>query len=596
MLFTPAKKVSSFLSLKIVIDTLYCIGIFLVTLTLLQHSSIIWKTLYLSFPLFMLCARFIPYPVVKHVCVALAILLLLAGGVVNPMGTEMIEEGFVLIPLLVLILYPGKAWAILTALLLIVPYIAGADEGHVFNLFNLFEDTAELIIICCLASIMSYFQQRSHMLMLNYQDESRTDYLTQIPNRAAYTEILRHVEKLDKTEKPKWFLILLDLNDFKQVNDLYGHSYGDILLRQFANRLERLATHHFYRIGGDEFALIVKEEDESGVVKDIVDKILKLGKEPYLLGSHLINVHVGIGVSQYTEDIETYDQFVRNADLALHQAKLNKQNTCCFFEEKLLVERDLNDRLAKDLSLALTENQLFLQYQPKVDSRTGDIMGMEALIRWNHPQLGLISPAQFIPVAESTRQIVKIGRWLLRQACMHAAALQEKGFNIPVSVNVSAIQLEYDNMITAVKEALLEAGLKPELLEIELTETCIMSDLDSMLPILEQIRDKNISIAVDDFGVAYSSLSHLARLPINILKIDKCFIDQCHLDHRDRMMVKTIIQLAENLQMKIVAEGVEVLEQQEVLVEDGCPVVQGYFYFKPMDFAALEELLMKEPS
>ena len=592
MLHSLARKAVGIFSLKIILHVFYCLGVFLVTLTLLQHPNTTWKTAYLLFPLSMLVARFVSRPFIKHVCVASALLLLVGVGVIDPMETEMIEEGFILVPLLVLILYPGKAWAMLSAILLVAPYVAGAGDDP---LAYLSEDIGELMLISCFANVMSYFQQRTHTLMLNYQDESRTDYLTQIPNRAAYTDILKSIERLSAKERNKWFLLLIDLNDFKQINDLYGHRFGDMLLRQFAHRLERLATKSCYRIGGDEFT-IVKEQDDDGVIDHLVDKILSLAKQPYHLNTHLVNVHVGIGVSQYTKDIETYDQFVRNADLALFQAKLLKQNACCYFEKKLLVEKDLDDRLAKNLSSALIENQLFLHYQPKVDSRTGEIKGLEALIRWDHPELGSISPARFIPVAESSRQIVMIGRWVLQQACVHAATLQKQGFLIPVSVNVSAVQLEHDDIIKAVEEALFEAKLKPELLEIELTETSIMRDLKSILPILERIRAMKVNVAVDDFGVQYSSLNHLARLPVNILKIDKSFINRCHLDHRDRMMVKTIIQLADNLQMKVIAEGVELLEQQEVLAQDGCPIVQGYLYFKPMDFAALEQLLTKSSS
>lgn len=567
----------------------YCLGVAIVQLTLEEHSDQFWRIIYMSFAPLMLVARFFPKGMVTHASSLCMLIILVAGGILSPLDLEVIEESFIFIPLLYLIVYPGKPWAFICALFLLIPYVYGSGDEHFENIV---EDSLELVIITAFASVMTYYQQRSYRLMLGYRTESRTDYLTQMKNRLAYSLALKTLESRPLQERSKYALLLIDLDDFKRINDLHGHSYGDLLLKQFARRLDRIDLPDVYRIGGDEFAVLLCES-ESLRVEKAIEAIYGATAEAYQLGSCAVEVALSIGVARFTNDIKDSDELERNADLALFQAKQRGKNNYRIFEPEILRARELQDRLARDMGPAISGGQFFVVFQPKVQMQSGSIVGAEALVRWEHPELGMISPAEFIPVAEMTRQIVPLGRFVLEQACIQAAAWQNNGRPVRLSVNVSGVQFKNDDMVQAVDSALQISGLSADLLDIEITETTIMDDSDFIFPLLDKLRAKGVGLAIDDFGVAYSSLNQLKLLPVTVLKIDKSFVDNCHTDKQDLMIIRSIIQLANNLDLTLVAEGVEEKAQADLLVKEGCDVAQGFFYYRPLALHDFEEVLSR---
>lgn len=553
-------------------------GVAVVQLTLEAHEDATWRLLYMLFSPAMLLARYAPSSMVRHIGAVSAILLLVVGSIASPLGIEAIEEGFILIPLLYLLLYPGTIWAFVVALFLLVPYILGA-EGELFA--EVLEDSSELLLITLFASIMTYFQQRSHRLMLNYRQESRTDYLTHMENRLAYSDILKSLDRVEEADRTRHALLLIDVDNFKGVNDLLGHDYGDLLLKFFSQRLERIEGGRKFRIGGDEFAILLKETDELKA-EDYADRILQSMDASYQLHGRSMDVGVSIGVARFGKKTTRTEQLVRDCDLALYQAKKTGKNKYVVFEQAMLEKRKVEDRLTRDIGQAIEQNQFFLVFQPKVEMSSKRIVGVEALVRWQHPEFGLISPADFIPIAESTRKIVPLGRWVLRQACFEAATWEARGYSLSLSVNVSTVQLEHDDMVANLQSVLKDSGLSAELLELEITETAMMENVDNIIPVLKEIRCLGVGLAVDDFGVAYSSLNQLTRLPLSVLKIDKSFVDNCHITPQDKVMVRVIIQMARSLGMNIVAEGVEQEQQSQVLLSEGCNVAQGFLYYHPL--------------
>ena len=384
------------------------------------------------------------------------------------------------------------------------------------------------------------------------------------------------------------------MDDFKRINDLYGHRYGDLLLRHFAQRLEKqFDRQHCYRLGGDEFAILLPATGKSSL-RDVAEQaaqlLLQMHKEPYQLLNRNLSVSISVGIA-LPDTGKDHEQQSRQADLALYHAKEQGKNTYAFYEQALSEARAQRDFMEQELSLALERGELFLHYQPKVTLDDGAIIGTEALLRWNHPTLGLIPPAKFIPLAEESLQIVPIGRWILQEACKQGALWHQQGLKLSMAINVSSVQLVHDDLHETVAQALADSQLPANLLELEITETSMIENIHKVLPLLHALRQRGIHLAIDDFGVAYSSLNQLSQLPINVLKIDKSFIDRCVASQQDLMILRSIIQLAANLQLRVVAEGVETDEQRRILQAEGCHYAQGYLFYKPQDASTLQKTL-----
>lgn len=428
------------------------------------------------------------------------------------------------------------------------------------------------------------------------------DILTGLPNRAVFSDRLSQAIPQARRHQTRFAVLFVDLDRFKNINDSLGHHIGDLLLREVAKRLIDAVRESdtVCRLGGDEFILLVQDIGPSEHVAAIAGKILTVLSQPYLLEGNDLNLTPSIGIACYPQDGDNEESIVKNADAAMYHAKESGRGQYQFFTEQINV--NVHDRLLieNDLRKALARDEFVLHFQPKLDIPTRSITGCEALIRWQHPELGRISPARFIPIAEETGLIVAIGDWVLETACREGLRLQSAGFpGLLMSVNVAAPQLKKAGFVERVLEILENTGLSPAQLELEVTESMIMHDVENVTTILQQLHDAGVQLSIDDFGTGYSSLAYLKRFPIHVLKIDQSFVRDIMTDKDDAAIVKAIIALAHSLRLGVIAEGVETLEQFDFLEAHGCNAIQGYLITRPLpveDFIKLNRYLPQKVS
>ena len=417
------------------------------------------------------------------------------------------------------------------------------------------------------------------------------DNLTRLPNRAFFSRLLtrgmQHARRYDK----QLALLFLDLDRFKAINDSLGHDAGDELLQEVSRRLSRSVRESdtVARLGGDEFVVLLPEVTEQSQIAQVANKILAAVSSPFTLVGQEFRITVSIGIAQYPRDGEDEQTLMKHADVAMYHAKEEGKNNAQFYSEQL--QSDSLERLALESSLrrALERQEFTLYYQSKLDLATGCIIGMEALLRWQHPEFGLVMPKQFIGLAEENGLIVPIGRWVLYTACRQHVAWQQAGFPaLSMAVNLSARQFLDDSLLRDIKGALEATGMAPELLEVEITESMMMLDMPKAVRVLQELREIGVRIAIDDFGTGYSSLSKLQAFPLDTIKIDGSFIHDL-LDNSNRSLTEAIIDLGKNLGLTVVAEGVETREQMDYLLRHACDQVQGFYMHEPQpaDEAAL---------
>jgi diguanylate cyclase (GGDEF)-like protein/PAS domain S-box-containing protein len=418
------------------------------------------------------------------------------------------------------------------------------------------------------------------------------DTLTRLPNRNQFRKHLNEI--LHQQEYKKHAVLFLDLDRFKIINDTKGHSVGDIILQKVAGRLEK-AVHNeglVSRQGGDEFIIVLEDVDKENA-SQVAERILNEFSYPFDVNSEEFYVTPSIGISIYPMDGSDEETLIKNADTAMYQAKENGKNNYQFYSNNLDGISTWKMKLENWLRRALEQKQMTLHYQPQLDLRTGKIVGVEALIRWNHPQYGYIAPAEFIPLAEETGLIVPLGKWILKEACERRKAWKDAGFiDFPIAVNVSVRQFQDEHFIHFITDMLEEVGLDANYLELEITES-LMQNLENSTIILNKLKELGVLISVDDFGTGYSSLSYLKHLPIDKIKIDKSFVDDIIYHSNQGMMVKTIIDMGVNLKFAVIAEGIETEEQVRFLTRNACQTGQGYYYSKPLPAEKLEEFLLK---
>jgi diguanylate cyclase (GGDEF)-like protein/PAS domain S-box-containing protein len=420
------------------------------------------------------------------------------------------------------------------------------------------------------------------------------DSLTDLPNRRLFKERLEKALKLAKRDQHQVAVMFLDLDRFKMINDTFGHALGDEILKQVSDRLTRLISESkrrakytglVARMGGDEFICLIPNVKNQSEVEKIANDILQMVEKPYHCGheQQVFHLSASIGIVMYPDDGEDVDTLLRRADSAMYNAKEKGKNNYQFYTSML---QDLGlQRLSieNDLRRALENEEFELYYQPQVSMRTGMIYGMEALLRWKHPELGEISPQQFIPVAEDSGLIVPIGEWVLRTACRQNKLWQESGLPMMrIAVNLSSRQFKQENLVETIHSILEETGLEPVYLELEITETIAMNQADYTIEKLEALKRLGIQIAIDDFGTGYSSLNYLKRYPIDSLKIDRSFVRDIPRTSDDMAIVSAIIAMAHSLNLKVIVEGVETMEQLRFLHKQGCDAMQGYFFSKPL--------------
>jgi diguanylate cyclase (GGDEF)-like protein len=419
------------------------------------------------------------------------------------------------------------------------------------------------------------------------------DPLTGLPNRSQLNDHLKHALSLAKRSNGHLALMFLDLDHFKDINDTLGHSIGDTLLIELAKHLSLLlrAEDTVTRLGGDEFILLLPAVDAHGAAH-VAQKLLDAIAESYWLELHDLTLTASIGIALYPEDGEDLETLSKSADAAMYRAKQEGRQCYRFFTPEMQAHSERNLLLVNALRHALERGQLRLHYQPQVSMQDGHIIGAEALLRWQHPELGSVSPAEFIPVAEVSGLILPIGEWVLRCAVRQAKAWLEAGFApLIIAVNLSAVQFRHPDLPELITRILDEEGLPPEYLELELTEGVAMNNPQEAIAVMNNLHERGVRMSVDDFGTGYSSLSYLKKFKVYKLKIDQSFVRDISTDPEDKAIVSAIINLAKSLGLKTIAEGVETVAQQAFLREQGCHEMQGYLFSKPVPSEQFEALL-----
>jgi diguanylate cyclase (GGDEF)-like protein len=437
-------------------------------------------------------------------------------------------------------------------------------------------------------------EQAARAMDLQMAHSAQHDFLTGLPNRMLLNDRIGQAIASAPRHLNQVAVLFLDLDGFKHINDSLGHPIGDKLLQSIARRLVECvrASDTVSRQGGDEFVVLLSEADQWEDAAIVATRMLAAVAEPHSVAGHDLHITTSIGVSVFPGDGADAETLIKNADTAMYQAKENGHQSYKFFKPEMNVRAVERQSIEEGLRRALERQELSLHYQPKIDLATGSITGAEALIRWTHPVLGQVSPAQFIPVAEDCGLILPIGRWVLLEASRQAQAWLDAGLSLgTMAVNVSAKELREESFLAGLSAILQEIGLDPARLEVELTESVLMKHAESAASILQTLRARGVQVAIDDFGTGYSSLSYLRKFPIDSLKIDQSFISQITAEGDDESIVAAVISMARSLSLRVVAEGVETVEQAEFLRARGCDEAQGYYFSRPIPPQEFAELL-----
>nr|WP_249159667.1 GAF domain-containing protein [Bradyrhizobium tropiciagri] len=424
------------------------------------------------------------------------------------------------------------------------------------------------------------------------------DSLTNLPNRETFNELLHHAIEMADRHSQQLAVLFIDLDRFKIINDSLGHDAGDMLLVAIADRLRRSlrASDVVARLGGDEFVVILEEAAERVDVERVAAELLAALSQPMLLSGHECHTTASIGVAMYPADGSDVQTLTKNADMAMYLAKEDGKNGFRFFSSEIKAQSIERLTMESALRRALEREQFSLDYQPKVDMASGQISGVEALLRWSHPELGKVAPGQFIPLAEEIGLIVPIGRWVLKEACAQNMAWQRRGLKaVTMAVNLSPRQFADPHLLDDIDAALLASGMAPELLQLEVTESMVMRNVTRAVRVLDAIQTRGIRLAIDDFGTGYSSMSLMKQFPIDTIKIDRSFVRDLPDDSEDVAIAQAIISMGKALGMTIVAEGVETSEQQEFLRAHACDEMQGFLFSRPLPARDLAELLRSSP-
>jgi diguanylate cyclase (GGDEF)-like protein/PAS domain S-box-containing protein len=444
------------------------------------------------------------------------------------------------------------------------------------------------------AVIVFHDVSAARAMSLQMTHAAQHDVVTNLPNRLLLNDRITQAIALARRQKKTIAVIFLDLDRFKYINDSLGHATGDQLIQSVAKRLLACvrASDTISRQGGDEFAILLSEIATPEDAAKCATHILLSLSEPHSIGGQDLRIVGSIGISVYPEDGEDAETLIKNADTAMYHAKECGRNNFQFFKLEMNLKAVERQTLEGSLRCALERKEFLLHYQPKVNLNTGEITGVEALIRWQQPDRGLLQPSQFVSIAEDCGVIVQIGRWVLREACRQARAWQEAGLPpLPMAVNVSAVEFSDNGFVAGVRAVLSETGLESRYLELELTESVLMEDAESMAAVLQELKAMGVHLAVDDFGTRYSSLSYLRRFPFDALKIDQSFVNQISSDPDESAMVSAIINMGKSLKHIVIAEGIETQQQRAYLRAHCCAEGQGFLFSPPLPATEFAHLL-----
>ncbi len=406
------------------------------------------------------------------------------------------------------------------------------------------------------------------------------DLLTNLPNRALFQDTLMRKISKAKRNKTRFALMFIDLDNFKMINDTLGHDYGDLLLQEVAKRLTSILREEdlVARLGGDEFTVILDDIKDTAYPSIVAQKLIDTLSQPVKLRDEMGYIGASVGIAVFPDDADNREDLIKNADMAMYSAKTGGKNIYRYFTEDMNADAKERLELSNDLRSAINNNQLRLYYQPIIDTRTNTLYGCEALVRWEHPKYGIVTPDNFIKLAEEGGFMAKIGKWIIQQACAQLRIMESLGLSVRIAINISSKQLTQNHLEHTLKTIINETAVNPRLLELEVTESFLMENVKQVEIALSNLQKIGITTAIDDFGTGYSSLARLKKLPISKLKIDKSFIDDIPDDTDDMQIASTIIALAKQLGLSVVAEGVETKEQVDFLKEQGCHLMQGYYF------------------
>lgn len=485
-----------------------------------------------------------------------------------------------------------------------IPLSRGNKVIGVFTLYakevNAFDEAAQHLLEE-MAMDISYALDSFDKESARIKGEERIEYLanfdslTGLPNRTQLAFRINELLNVAKRHHQYIAVMFLDLDHFKDINDTLGHTIGDLLLIEAANRVRSLLREEdtVTRLGGDEFIILLPTTNTEGAAQ-VAQKLLEIFQKPFHIQNNELNISASIGISLYPSDGADFETLYKNADTAMYRAKHNGRNIFCFFTEDMQRQTARNLALGNALRHAIERGELYLEYQPQFSLIDRTIIGAEALLRWNHPEFGNVSPAEFIPIAEETGTIMKIGEWVLRTALTMTKTWMDQGYApIIMAVNLSAVQFRSQNLPANVTTILNEIGISPEYLELELTESIAMHDPQRAIIMMNDLHNQGIRMSIDDFGTGYSSLSYLKKFNIYKLKIDQSFVRDIDIDPEDKAIVSAIINMSKSLGLLTIAEGVETIEQLNYLQEQGCDEIQGYYLSKPLPKEAFEALRQK---
>jgi diguanylate cyclase (GGDEF)-like protein/PAS domain S-box-containing protein len=406
------------------------------------------------------------------------------------------------------------------------------------------------------------------------------DLLTNLPNRMMFQDSLKNMISKANRNKSKIALMFIDLDNFKMINDTLGHDYGDLLLQEVAARLKKIlrAEDVVSRLGGDEFTVILDDVKDTAYPSVVAQKIIDTLSQPIKLKDEMGYIGASIGISIFPDDTDGIEQLIKNADLAMYRSKHEGKNVYRYFTEDMNADASEKLELTNDLRSAIDHEQLEIHYQPIINTQTNKLASFEALVRWQHPKYGLITPNNFISLAEEGGFMVKVGKFVIKKVCNQIKMMQDAGLHAKIAINISSKQLTQNHLEQTVKSIVTESGINPSLLELEVTESFLMENIEAVEKVISNLKEFGISTAIDDFGTGYSSLARLKKLSISKLKIDKSFINDIPHDEDDMVITEMIITLAKQLHLEIVAEGVETEEQAAFLKAKGCHLMQGYLF------------------
>ncbi len=436
--------------------------------------------------------------------------------------------------------------------------------------------------------------QLLHELSIKQKHLATHDTLTGLPNRQLFEDRLKQAISISERYDKSFALLFLDLDGFKNINDSLGHDYGDNILIETSKRLETClrATDTLARIGGDEFTVIVTNLANPKFAATVAKKMMKILSTPFEVKQQQLFITTSIGISIYPLDSKNATALIKHADTAMYHAKDSGRNIYRYYTEEMNTAALRQLTLSTDLHYALDNQELFLTFQPQINAYTNQLIGVESLIRWEHPNLGLISPAEFIPLAENNGMIGAIGLWVFEQTCLQGKKWIAQGFkHILLSINVSARQFNEASFLPSLKEIIKRTNISPRYLDIEITESTLVSDHQQTIEVIQELRAMGMKISIDDFGTGYASLSYLKNFPFDILKIDRSFIQEISESTSTKNIVQAIIAIAKSLQVEIIAEGVEHAEEKDILLASGCQIMQGYYFSRPITAQACDVFL-----